>query len=63
MLATAKALSKEGFEIEYMKVDEFGVVDLAHLKTIVRDDTIFVVVSSNDAAQGISAKVKTMMAN
>ncbi|MBQ7236657.1 MAG: cysteine desulfurase [Clostridia bacterium] len=42
MLATAKALKKEGFEIEFMKVDEFGVVDLEHLKTIVRDDTIFV---------------------
>lgn len=42
MLVTAKALKKEGFEIEFMKVDEFGVVDLEHLKTIVRDDTIFV---------------------
>ena len=42
MLSTAKALKKEGFEIEYMKVDEFGFVDLQHLKTIVRDDTIFV---------------------
>ena len=42
MLATAKALSKEGFEIEYMKVDEFGLVDLEHLKSIVREDTIFV---------------------
>ena len=42
MLSTAKALKKEGFEIEYMKVDEFGFVDLQHLKSIVRDDTIFV---------------------
>lgn len=42
MLATAKALKKEGFEIEFMKVDEFGVVDLDHLKKIVRDDTILV---------------------
>lgn len=42
MLATAKALKKEGFEIEFMKVDEYGVVDLEHLKSIVRDDTIFV---------------------
>lgn len=42
MLETAKALKKEGFEISYMKVDEFGVVDLEHLKSIVRDDTIFV---------------------
>lgn len=42
MLATAKELKKQGFEIEFMKVDEFGVVDLQHLKKIVRDDTIFV---------------------
>ena len=42
MLVTAKALKKEGFEIEFMKVDEFGVVDLEHLKSIVREDTIFV---------------------
>ncbi len=42
MLATASALSKEGFEIEYMKVDSEGTVDLEHLKSIVRDDTIFV---------------------
>ena len=42
MLVTAKALKKEGFEIEFMKVDEYGVVDLEHLKSIVREDTIFV---------------------
>lgn len=42
MLSTAKALEKEGFEIEYMKVDDEGVVDLKHLKSIVRKDTTFV---------------------
>ncbi len=42
MLATAKELKKDGFEIEFMKVDSDGVVDLKHLKSIVRDDTIFV---------------------
>ncbi len=42
MLSTAKALAKEGFEIEYMKVDEDGFVDLEHLKSIVREDTILV---------------------
>ena len=42
MLSTASALTKQGFEIEYMKVDEQGFVDLEHLKTIVRDDTILV---------------------
>ncbi len=42
MLSTAKSLSKDGFEIEYMKVDEYGFVDLEHLKSIVREDTILV---------------------
>ena len=42
MLVTAKALVKEGFEVDYMKVDEFGFVDLEHLKSIIRKDTIFV---------------------
>lgn len=32
------------------------------LGCVAGDDTIFVVVSNNDAAQGISAKIKTMMA-
>lgn len=42
MIVTAKELKKDGFEIEFMKVDEYGFVDLEHLKSIVRDDTIFV---------------------
>ena len=42
MLSTAKALEKEGFEVSFMKVDEEGFVDLEHLKSIIRDDTIFV---------------------
>lgn len=42
MIMTANALKKEGFEISYMKVDEFGFVDLEHLKTIIRPDTTFV---------------------
>lgn len=42
MLVTAKALEKNGFEIEFMKVDSEGFVDLEHLKSIVRKDTIFV---------------------
>lgn len=42
MIVTAKALEKSGFEIEFMKVDSEGFVDLEHLKSIVRKDTIFV---------------------
>ena len=42
MLSTAKSLEKEGFEIEYMQVDSEGFVDLEHLKSIIREDTILV---------------------
>lgn len=42
MIVTAKSLVKEGFSVDFMKVDEYGVVDLEHLKSIVRDDTILV---------------------
>ncbi len=42
MLATAKSLEKEGFTVSFMKVDSDGVVDLEHLKSIIRDDTIFI---------------------
>lgn len=42
MIVTAKSLVKEGFEVDFMKVDEEGFVDLEHLKSIIRDDTIFV---------------------
>ena len=42
MMTTARALEKEGFEISYMKVDEFGFVDLQHLESIIRPDTTFI---------------------
>lgn len=42
MIVTAKALTKQGFKVDYMKVDEFGFVDLEHLKSIMTDKTILV---------------------
>lgn len=42
MLSTAKALEKEGFTVDFMKVDSEGFVDLEHLKSIIREDTTFI---------------------
>lgn len=42
MLSTAKDLVKEGFIVDFMKVDKFGFVDLEHLKSIITDKTILV---------------------
>lgn len=42
MLSTAKALEKEGFTVDFMKVDSEGFVDIEHLKSIIRPDTTFI---------------------
>ncbi len=42
MITTVKELEKEGFTYSFMKVDEFGVVDLEDLKNQITDDTILV---------------------
>lgn len=42
MLSTAKALVKEGFKVDFMKVNSEGIVDLEHLKSIMGSDVILV---------------------
>ena len=42
MMVTAKVLEKEGFTVDYMKVDAEGFVDLKHLESIIRPDTTFI---------------------
>lgn len=42
MIVTAKMLEKEGFTVDFMKVDGEGFVDLEHLKSIIRPDTTFI---------------------
>ena len=42
ILNTCKYLEEEGFEISYLHVDEYGVIDLDELKSLIRPDTILV---------------------
>ena len=60
MLSTAKDLAKEGFEIEYMKVDSEGFIDLEHLKTQVRDDTLLVACMLANNEVGTIEPIKEM---
>ena len=42
MISTARELQKEGFEVTFAAVDEFGRVDLQKLKDSIRPDTTFI---------------------
>ena len=42
ILETCKSLSKEGFEITYLNVDENGIIDLEELERSIRKDTILI---------------------
>ena len=42
ILETCKQLSKDGFDITYLNVDENGIVDLEELKSSIREDTILI---------------------
>ncbi len=42
MIATARELQKEGFEVTFAAVDEFGKVDVEELRKSIRPDTTFI---------------------
>lgn len=50
-------LSELGFEVDFVKLDEFGRVDLENLKSIMRDDTILVSVTAVNSEIGIKQPI------
>ena len=44
VLHTCKALEKEGFEVTYVGVDKYGVIDLEELRSVVTDKTALVAI-------------------
>lgn len=47
-----------GFEVEFVKLDEYGVVDLDDLKNKMRDDTILVTVASVNSEVGVRQPIE-----
>ncbi|RBP68398.1 cysteine desulfurase [Alkalibaculum bacchi] len=42
VLHTCEYLEKHGFEVTYLKVDEYGLIDLEELKSAIKDTTILI---------------------
>ena len=46
-------LMEDGFEVDFVNVDENGLIDLEHLKSLMRDDTILVSIASVNSEIGL----------
>lgn len=53
VIAPFNYLQNLGFEVDFVKLDEYGVVDLDDLKRLIRDDTILVSISSVNSEVGV----------
>ena len=58
IINTMNYMSDLGFEVDYVKVDDDGRVDLEHLKKLVRNDTVLVSVCMVDSEVGIRQPIE-----
>jgi len=58
ILETVKYLEEKGFVIDYVKIQEDGLINLEHLKELISDDTILVSISYVDSELGIKQNIK-----
>jgi len=52
ILDTAKRLSKDGYDVTVMKVDEYGMLDLELLKQTIRDNTMLISIQAANSEIG-----------
>ena len=60
VLNSAKSLEKQGFEVTYLDVDEYGIVDPETLKNSIKDETILVSVQHANQEIGTLQDIKTI---
>ena len=50
-------LSEQGYEVDFVKLDEYGRVDIDNLKSLMRDTTILVSISAVNSEIGINQQI------
>ena len=60
VIAPLAFLQKNGFEVDFVKLDENGLVDLDDLEKLLRDDTILVSIASVNSEVGIRQDLKAI---
>ena len=60
VLETLKYLEMCGFEVSYVKLMPNGQIDLKHLESLIRDDTILVSICAVNSEVGYKAPLKTI---
>ena len=58
VINSMKYMSDLGYEVDYVRLDDDGRVDLEHLKKLLRDDTIFVSICMVDSELGIKQPIE-----
>lgn len=56
--ATLNYLQRDGLEIDFVKTDKYGRVDIDSLKTLIREDTILVTICSVNSEIGIKQPIE-----
>lgn len=51
-------LTNMGFEVDFVKITDDGIVDLEHLKSLIRNDTILVSISMVDSEIGLKQPIQ-----
>ena len=58
VIAPLSYLQENGFEVDFVKLDENGIVDLEDLERLMRDDTILVSISSVNSEVGLRQPIE-----
>ena len=58
IIAPVQYLQKNGFEVDFVELDENGLVDLDNLKSLLREDTILVSIASVNSEVGVRQDLK-----